>query len=303
VRAVPVREVLREPKVVWIDVVDPTRDDIDTLANRYGLDAMAVEDITEPGQRPKLELYPNHAFLVAYSQSLAEVDVFVGDEWVITVRERNRDGDVWEPALAHARCERMAVHDRTVGLVLHAILDEIVDGYFNHLDAVEDRIEALETAVFEPPKGVTETQIQQRLFDIRHDIVAFRRKVIPLREVLAALLRGEVAAVNGPVLLLMQDVYDHLLRAVDTIDSQRELMGNAVDAHLAIISNRMNEVMKLMTSWGAILLGSALVAGIYGMNFVHMPELQWRYGYAFALGLMAAITIVGYWYFRRRDWL
>jgi magnesium transporter len=300
---VAVAEVITEPKVHWIDVVDPTPEEIATLADTYGLDAMAVEDIIEAGQRPKLELYPNHAFLVAYSANLAEVDVFIGREWVITVRERNREGAVWEPTLAHARCERVANHERTVGIVVHAILDEIVDGYFNTLDAVEDRIEELENYVFEPPKGVTETQIQQRLFGIRHDLVAFRRKVIPLREVLAALLRGEVAEVGGPVLLLLQDVYDHLLRAVDTIDSHRELMGNAVDAHLAIISNRMNEVMKRMTSWGAILLGSTLVAGIYGMNFVHMPELQWRYGYFYALSLMAAITVVGYWYFRRRDWL
>jgi magnesium transporter len=301
--AVPVREVLSEPKMRWIDVVDPTPDEIAALTEKFNLDAMAVEDVTEAGQRPKLELYPNHAFLVAYSANLAEVDMFVGDDWIITVRERSREGEVWEPTLAHARCERVGPDERTVGIVVHAILDEIVDGYFNTLDAVEDRIEELENDVFEPPKGVSETQIQQRLFGIRHDLVAFRRKVIPLREVLAALLRGEVKNVDGPVLLLLQDVYDHLLRAVDTIDSHRELMGNAVDAHLAIISNRMNEVMKLMTSWGAILLGSTLVAGIYGMNFVHMPELQWHYGYAFALGLMAFITVAGYWYFRRRDWL
>lgn len=299
----PVADVFREPKVRWIDVVDPTPEEIGALADKYGLDAMAVEDVTEAGQRPKLELYPNHAFLVAYSAQLAEVDVFIGDEWVITVRERNRDGEVWEPNLAHARCERVAAHERTVGVVVHAILDEIVDGYFTTLDAVEDHLEELENYVFEPPKGVTETQIQQRLFDIRHDLVGFRRKVIPLREVLAALLRGEVSAVDDSVRVLLQDVYDHLLRAVDTVDSHRELMGNAVDAHLAIISNRMNEVMKLMTSWGAILLGSTLVAGIYGMNFVHMPELQWHYGYPFALGLMVVITLGGYYYFRRRDWL
>jgi magnesium transporter len=303
VTAVPVREVLSEAKVRWIDVVDPTADEIGALATEFGLDAMAVEDVTEAGQRPKLELYPNHAFLVAYGANLAEVDLFIGKDWVITVRERNRDGNVWEPTTAPARCERLATQERTPGIVVHAILDEIVDGYFDSLDIVEDRIEELENDVFEPPKGVSETEIQQRLFGIRHDLVAFRRKVMPLREVLAALLRGEVTTVEGPVLLLLQDVYDHLLRAVDTIDTHRELMGNAVDAHLAIISNRMNEVMKLMTSWGAILLGSTLIAGIYGMNFVHMPELQWRYGYPFALGLMVAMTLTGYWYFRRRGWL
>ena len=131
----------------------------------------------------------------------------------------------------------------------------------------------------------------------------FRRAIVPLREVVAALLRKEVDWIEDHDVVLLQDVYDHVLRAIDLLDSGRELMGNAVDAHLAIISNRMNSVMKKMTSWGAILLGSTLVAGIYGMNFKNMPELHWYFGYAWALGLMVAITLVGRWYFKKKDWL
>ncbi len=142
---------------------------------------------------------------------------------------------------------------------MHAILDEIVDEYFVALDASEEQIEAIEEAVFSDE--MRERDIQQRLFTARRQLVSFRRKVMPLREVLARLLRGEVAAIDASTLVLMQDVYDHLLRVVDTIDSHRELMGNAVDAHLAIISNQMNEVMKRMTSWGALLLGATLIAG------------------------------------------
>jgi magnesium transporter len=300
---VPVSDVLQKSKARWIDVVDPTEQELRELTNEFGLDALAVEDVTERGQRPKLEVYPNHAFLVTYTANLAEVDVFIGTDWVITVRERNEQGGTWEPLIAQARCERFISEERTVGIVVHAILDEIVDGYFGLLDASDDRIEALEDDVFDGGKRASEADIQQRIFSLRRDLVSFRRKVVPLREVLAGILRGDVASIDGRALQLMQDVYDHLLRAVDTVDSQRELMGNAVDAHLAIISNRMNEVMKLMTSWGAILLGSTLIAGIYGMNFQHMPELGWEYGYPFALGLMALVTIGGFWYFRRRDWL
>ncbi len=299
----PVSDVLRESNARWIDVVDPTAEELQALTDEFGLDALAVEDATESGQRPKLELYANHAFMVAYTANLAEVDLFIGPDWIITVRERNEEGSTWEPVVALARCERVVGDECSVGIVVHAILDEIVDGYFTALEASEDKIELLEDDVFAPPKGQTETSIQQRLFEIRRDLVAFRRKVVPLREALAGILRGEVISVNGTALVLMQDVYDHLLRAVDTIDSHRELMGNAVDAHLAIISNRMNEVMKLMTSGGAILLGSTLIAGIYGMNFQHMPELGWEYGYPFALGLMLLVTVGGFWYFRRRDWL
>src|SRR5207302_7412629 len=129
--------------------------------------------------------------------------------------------------------------------------------------------------------------VQERLFDIRRSLLVFRRSVVPLREVISALLRREVPWIDDPTVIHLQDVYDHVLRAIDLVDGQRELMGNAVDAHLAIISNRMNEVMKKMTSWGAILLGSTLVAGIYGMNF-NIPELKWRYGYPYAIGLMVA---------------
>jgi magnesium transporter len=116
-------------------------------------------------------------------------------------------------------------------------------------------------------------------------------------------MRREAEWIDETTATHLQDVYDHVLRAVDLLDGQRELMGNAVDAHLALISNRINGVMKTMTSWGAILLGASLVAGIYGMNFERMPELEWGLGYLFALTLMALVTIVGYRYFRRKNWL
>ncbi|MEY2397489.1 MAG: magnesium transporter [Actinomycetota bacterium] len=296
-----ITEILSDKAARWIDVVDPTDDELHTLTREFGLHPMAVEDVTETGQRPKLEIYENHAFLVAYAANLAEVDIFIGHSWVLTVRERGENAQVWEPTAARARCDRFAPENVSVGIVVHAVLDDIVDGYFTALDASEDRIEALEDQVF--GVGVREIEIQQRLFDIRRDLVAFRRKVVPLRDVLAGLLRGEVTNIDAAAFTLLQDVYDHLLRSVDTIDSHRELMGNAVDAHLAIISNRMNEVMKRMTSWGALLFGATLIAGIYGMNFEHMPELHWQYGYPYALALMATMTVGGWWYFRRRDWL
>ena len=157
--------------------------------------------------------------------------------------------------------------------------------------------------IFDSEQVPDEAAIQQELFDVRRQLLFFRRAVVPLREVLNMMLRREVAWVDDATAVHLQDVYDHVLRAIDLIDGQRELMGNAVDAHLAIISNRMNYVMKKMTSWGAILLGSTLVAGIYGMNFRNMPELDWRLGYAWALGIMATITVVGYWFFSKRDWL
>ncbi|MDQ6910318.1 MAG: magnesium transporter CorA family protein, partial [Actinomycetota bacterium] len=145
--------------------------------------------------------------------------------------------------------------------------------------------------------------VQQELFGVRRDLLKFRRSVAPLREVFNSLLRKELEWMDEETLTHLQDVYDHVLRVTDSLDAQREILGNIVDAHLAMVSNGMNKVMKKMTSWGAILLGSALVSSIYGMNFLHMPELKWKYGYVYALSLMGLIALTGYWYFKRKDWL
>jgi magnesium transporter len=292
----------RDGRLLWVDLLDPSDDDFTCVRNEFDLHPLAMEDARKHGQRPKLEQYPTHAFVVAYSKDHAEVDLFVGPDWLVSVRGRNEAGEAWDIAGVRARFERTRPEHATVGFLLYTILDELVDGYFEATDAAEDRLEELEDSIFSD-RVDPEHEVQEYLFDLRRELLVFRRRVFPLREVVAALLRREVDWIDQKALIHLQDVYDHILRAIDLIDSQRELMGNAVDAHLAIISNRMNEVMKKMTSWGAILLGATLVAGIYGMNFDHMPELGWRLGYPFALGLMALITVVGYRYFRNKDWL
>jgi magnesium transporter len=288
--------------MVWVDVVEPSEDDLACLEEEFSLHPLAMEDVRHHHQRPKLEHYPTHDFLVAYSSDLQEVDVFVGPRWVVTVRETDEAGRSWRVDAARSRFERSRPADAGPGFLVYVLLDSLVDGYFEATDRVEDELEDLEERIF-GEQLPDETETQEELFDIRRKLLVFRRAVVPLREVLSELMRGEFEWLDATTRVHLQDVYDHVLRAVDMVDGLRELMGNAVDAHLAIISNRMNQVMKMMTSWGAILLGSTLIAGIYGMNFRHMPELKWRYGYAWALGLMLTLTVVGYAYFKKRDWL
>jgi magnesium transporter len=292
----------KEGRLLWVDLLDPTDADFKCVEREFELHPLAMEDARKHGQRPKLEGYPTHAFVVAYSKEQAEVDLFVGPDWLVSVRGRNEAGEAWDLGGVRQRFERTKPDWATVGFLLYTILDELVDGYFSATDEAEDRLELIEESIF-GEQAPPEHEVQEELFAVRRELLVFRRRVVPLREVVAALLRREVAWIDEPALVHFQDVYDHILRAIDLIDMQRELMGNAVDAHLAIISNRMNQVMKRMTSGGAILLGTTLVAGIYGMNFRHMPELNWRWGYAWALGLMATITAFGFWYFRRKDWL
>jgi len=182
------------------------------------------------------------------------------------------------------------------------VIEELVDGYFDSTDGLENKLETIEDRIFGEPLQA-ERQVQQDLFEVRRELLQLRRAVVPLREVLSALLRREVLWVDGDALIVLRDTFDKLLRAVDLVDELRELVGNAVDAHLAVMSNQMNLVMKQLTAWGSIVFGATLIAGIYGMNFRHMPELGWFWGYPFALGSMALLSFVLYRVFKRRDWL
>ena len=288
--------------LVWADVSDPDEADLESIQSQLHLHPLAMEDVRQRHQRPKLEYYPTHGFVVAYTADLAEVDIFVGSTWLVSVCENGHDSDGWSVAGARGRFARTHSDDLTPGFLLYVLLDEIVDGYFDATDRAEDALESLEEDIF-AEHVPDERLIQQELFDVRRRLLVFRRAVVPLRDVVGSLMRREASWIDETTATHLQDVYDHVLRAVDLLDGQRELMGNAVDAHLALISNRINGVMKTMTSWGAILLGASLIAGIYGMNFEHMPELGWRLGYPLALGMMAFVTVVGYRYFRRKSWL
>ncbi|MGH9279280.1 MAG: magnesium/cobalt transporter CorA [Acidimicrobiales bacterium] len=292
----------RKEGVLWVDVSEPSEDDLTCVQEQFSLHPLAMEDVREPHQRPKLEQYPTHAFIVARSAELAEVDFFLGRSWLVTVREADHRHTAWPVEKAHARFERTHPDPPTVGFLLYVLLDDLVDGYYDHVDKAEDRLEELEESIFSEELP-DELNVQRELFDARRKLLEFRRSVVPLREVVSSLLRGEVEWLDDYTLTHLQDVYDHVLRAVDQLDSWRELMGNAVDAHLAMIANRQNRVMKKMTSWGAILFASTLVAGIYGMNFERMPELRWHFGFWYALGVMATVTVLLYMYFRNKDWL
>ncbi|MDQ3575486.1 MAG: magnesium/cobalt transporter CorA [Actinomycetota bacterium] len=292
----------RDDRLIWVDLLDPSDADLARIAAEFELHHLALEDAKKHGQRPKLERYPTHAFLVAYSGAPTEVDVFIGRDWLVTVRDRDEAGEPWSLDGARARFERTRPENATVGFLLYVLLDELVDGYFGVVEDAEDRLEVLEERLF-AESHPDERTMQRDLFAARRDLLEFRRRVVPLREVVSALLHGEVSWLDDATLVHLQDVHDHVLRATELLDEQRELLGNVMEAQLALASNHMNRVMKTMTSWGALLLGATLVAGIYGMNFEHMPELDWKLGYPFALGVMAVSTILGYRAFKRRDWL
>ena len=288
--------------VTWIDVVDPTVEELDVLAERYGLAERTFDEAYRRAARPTMRRFEDHAYVVAFSGSLAEIDMYLGPDWLITVRRHDDEGHEWDPQPVVELCARHTTAATTSGQLLATLLDHLIDGYFDETDKLEDQLEQIEDNIFSVGER-TEQSLQHDLFSLRRELLGLRRAVVPLREVLSAVLRHEVQWIDGDALVTCRDAFDKLLRAVDLVDEQRELVGNAVDAHLAVMSNQMNLVMKKLTAWGSIVFGATLIAGIYGMNFAHMPELDWRLGYPMALAMMIVLSFILYRVFRKRDWL
>jgi magnesium transporter len=306
--------------LLWVDVEEPTGDDIACLTDEFHVHHLAAQDLIEPAPRPRLAMFDTH-FLLSVRDCLfdgerfssREVDLVFGDGWLLSLRKR---GDRDEPPMpvkdVLERFERARRLDGATdeGFLLFVFLDTIVDRFFDVSDAVESRLEAVEDEIFGDPDGAAVTAgaaanrtITEQLYRLRHDLIGFRRVVSPLRDAVNPLLRNEVGFLTEPAVLHLRDVYDHVLRAVELSEAHRDLLTGALDAHLSLVSNRMNLVMKQATSWGAILVSATLVAGVYGMNFKHMPELDWRFGYPLALSCMALISALLYVMFKRKDWL
>jgi magnesium transporter len=294
---------------VWLDVVDPTPEELETLGVALGLHELAIEDSRRWGQRTKVDFYPEHLFLVAHGLSIEdkqlvdrEVHLFAGGgAYVATIRREPRF------EFTHAQARLGAVPDLAregVGYLLYLMLDEIVDGYLDAIDALEDLADHIEDAVEQEEGSESDGSrgIAQRIFRVRQHVVRFRRLSAPMREAVDLLLETPTI-VTAPLVPYYRDVLDHVIRGLELTDNVRDLLTSARELQLAQVSNRLNVVMKQLSAWAAIILVPTLIAGIYGMNFRGMPELRWRIEYPLALGTMAISAIVLYRVFRRRGWL
>lgn len=291
--------------VVWADVNDPTSQDFADLAEEFNFHPLAIEDCQKGHQRPKVEEYHGYYFMVLYEAELAgpqdvlelrEVNIFLGPNYLVTVRRQpiraietaNRLWQQWTDRAEHGS-----------GLLAYLLIDAIVDDYLPLLDVISERMDDLEDHIF----GDFQSQSIEDIFRIKKMLLHLRRSVTPLRDVFNTLLRREQPLFAREIHVYFQDVYDHLIRVADTIDTLRDLLGSTMDAYLSVSGNRMNQVMKRLTSISTILMSVTLIAGIYGMNFNYMPELGWRYGYTFALVSMVAVGLGIYLYMRKIKWL
>jgi magnesium transporter len=291
---------------IWLDLRHPSHDDLAVLSEEFGLHPLAVEDAGLERQRPKLDRYGSHLFLTAYAAKLdtatgelaaSELSAFVTPQALITVR--NDDGldidavvDRWDASSDLAKFG--------VGYLLHGLLDYIVDGHFETVQAMDDTVESLEDDLFAPnPQSI---EVQRRSFELRKSLVLLRRIVIPMREVVNSLMRRDLHVVSDDMMPYYQDVYDHVLRAADWTDSLRDLVTTILETNLTIQGNRMNIITKKVTSWAAIIAVPTFITGFYGMN-VPYPGFSEKVGFILSAVFMLVAGFVLYWVFKRKDWL
>jgi magnesium transporter len=308
---------LSEPDtVVWMDVCMPTEEEFAVVAEEFGLNPLAVEDALHERQRPKLDHYDDHVFISLYAVHLdhdsgelvaAELAVFVSPRYLITVR---KTADLSIEPLIKRWDDNADLAKHGVGFLLWGLLDVVVDGHFDTVQSLDTEIEELEDLLFEEPSRAdvarpkrSSNEVQRRSFQLRKSLVLLRRVVLPTREVVNALMRRESNYVDDVLMPYYQDVYDHVLRAADWTDSLRDLVSTILETNLTIQGNRMNEIMKAVTSWAAIAAVPTVITGYYGMNVRIFPGDSTLLGGVVAIALMIVGVAVLYVTFRRRDWL
>jgi len=295
------------PTVTWLNVAGLHQVDIiEKLGEYFGLHPLLLEDILNTGQRPKFEDFGDHIFLVLKTLHYDEKKHEVGDEqvsivlgrnWVISFQEIA--ADPFDPLRDRIRTGKGRVRTAGADYLAYVLIDAVVDHYFVVLEKLGDDIEDLgELAVSDPSPDVL-----GRIQILKRELGRIRRSIWPIREVVGALDRGESPLVQKSTGIYLRDVYDHTIQVVETVESFRDIVSGMFDTYLSSVSNRMNEVMKVLTIIATIFIPVTFVAGVYGMNFQRMPELGWRWGYPAALLVMLAISLVMIAYFRRKRWL
>ena len=292
---------------VWVGLHQPGEDELNRVAKVFDLHPLAVEDAFQAHQRPKLERYDDGLFLVLKTLwyvdefdavETGEINLFVGRNYIVSVRH----GQGAELHSARVDLEReTAVLGHGPSAVVYAVCDRVVDEYEQVAASLEEDVDEVETSVFADTR--TQSGDSQRIYVLKRELAEVRRAVNPLREPMKRFATGSVPVVTQESAPFFRDVVDHLLRVSETIETLDGLLSTAFDAHLARISVQQNDDMRKISAWVAIAAVGTLVAGIYGMNFHHMPELTWHYGYYFALGLMLVSSGVLYALFKRSGWL
>ena len=296
-----------KPTVTWINI-DGIHDVeiIEKLGGQFGLHLLLLEDIVNTEQRPKMEDYGDYIFIVLKMLYFGnkndeikaeQVSLVLGSNYVISFQER--EGDVFEPVRDRIRKAKGRIRKAGADYLAYALLDAVVDNYFTILENVGEKIEDTEQQLTTDPSPKT----LQLIHRLKKEMIFLRRSIWPLREVVSGLERCESPLIQESTRAYLRDIYDHTIQIIDTVESSRDMISGMLDIYLSSISNKMNEVMKVLTIFASMFIPLTFIAGIYGMNFAYMPELSWRWGYFAILGVMAIVGISMLLYFRRKKWL
>ena len=290
----------------WIDLEDPTVREASILEDPFHFHPLAIEDCLSEVHHPKVDDYGDYVFFIVHGIRFdaptdqfitRELDIFLGRNYLIT----HHKGPMRSISWARDQCVKDQLHSlqRGVDFLIHNILDQMFEHYFPNLDAIEDKIQLVQVEVFENPTTAT----LDRIFTLKRDVQTLRRICAPQREIVNRLARGEFKVISPRAAVYFRDIYDNLYRIVEASYAYQDLVQATLDAYLSMVSNRLNETMKRLTVIGAIFAALTVLTGVYGMNFEHMPELKWRYGYPMVWGLMALITGGLLLWFKKKQWI
>jgi magnesium transporter len=294
-------------EVTWLNldgVHDPAL--IQEIGRSLNIHPLVLEDILHTEQRPKLEDYEGYLFIVLkmlfFDPALGEVrgeqvSILLGADFVVSFQEL--EGDVFETIRDRLRGSKGRIRQMGADYLAYALLDAVIDNYFVLLEHIGNELELLEEELIERPSPA----LMHRIHEYKREMILLRKAVWPLREVIGKLQRQPpplVAETTGPFL---RDIYDHTIQVIDTIETFRDLLAGLLDIYLSSMSNRLNEVMKVLTIIATIFIPLTFLAGVYGMNFEHMPELHWRWGYPSVWLMMIAVAVGMLWFFRKKRWI
>jgi magnesium transporter len=293
--------------VVWINI-DGIHDIsvVEAVGKIFGVHPLVQEDIANTNQRPKVEEYDSYLYAIVkmlyeeqntHALQAEQVSIIVTPRIVISFQER--EGDVFNPVRERLRTGKGIVRQRGSDYLAYCLIDAIVDHYFLIIENLEDRIHTLEEEVVDDPRP----QVLQRIHGLKSDLVFLRRSLWPLREMLARLYRELLPPIQKSTRPFLRDVHDHTIQVIEILESFQEIVSGIMDIYLTSISNRMNNVMKVLTIIATIFIPLTFIAGVYGMNFQHMPELAWRWGYPAVLGIMVLVFVGMLIFFKHRKWL
>lgn len=293
--------------VTWINI-DGLHDlsVIEKIGKNFDIHPLIQEDIVSTGQRPKIEEFEKHIFVVLNMLDYDEhtnqvgseqVSLVLGPNFVISFQETI--GDVFDFVRARLRDPKRKIRALGADYLLYALLDSIVDNYFVILEKIGERIEDIEEEMVEKP----DPKVLQEIYGLKREMIFLRKSVWPLREVINMLEKSESSLIKKRTSIYFSDVYDHTIQVMDSVETFRDMTSGILDLYVSSISNRLNEIMKILTIFSTIFIPLTFMVGVYGMNFKYLPELEWRWGYFYALGLMGLVAVTLLFYFRKKKWI